>query len=66
MLAELMTSLVGRAVIGLFPAHSREDDVVIQHEGRDLTCYMLRQQVTVLYPVFISLTLDKVINSLHY
>ncbi|KAL5268604.1 hypothetical protein ACHWQZ_G002452 [Mnemiopsis leidyi] len=45
MLAELLTSLKGRAVIGLFPAHSEGDDVVIQHNGQNVTCHMLRQQI---------------------
>ena len=45
MLGKLTTSLNGKAVIGLFPAESDGDDVVIKHEGRDLNCHMLRQQV---------------------
>ena len=51
MLAELLTSLKGRAVIGLFPAHSEGDDVVIQHNGQNVTCHMLRQQVLFSYLV---------------
>ena len=47
MLAELLTSLEGRAVIGLFPAYSTGDDVIISRmeDGKDVTCFMLRQQV---------------------
>ena len=46
MLSDLVTSLRGSAVIGLFPAYSEGDDVVIEHgDGKESTCHMLRQQV---------------------
>ena len=37
--------LTARAVFGLWPAHSRGDDVVLRHDGGEATLHFLRQQV---------------------
>ena len=37
--------LTARAVYGIWPAHSRGDDVVLQHESGPATLHFLRQQV---------------------
>ena len=36
--------LTAKAVVGIFPAQSQGDDVVIQHAGQEYTLYNLRQQ----------------------